>query len=95
MSAMKIPPSLRQMPKFLLSALVYSLPTGNNSTLQEGSMFPFLVLRGGAHSKVNSPSSGSNQDDPGPDLKVHGERLPQHCWEVLSVNEASFDKRRR
>lgn len=57
-------------------------------------MFPFLVLRGGAHSKVDSPSSGSNQDNLGPGLKVHGEPLSQHCWEVLSVNEASFDKRR-
>lgn len=92
---MKIPPPLLQMPKILLSALVYSLPTGNNSTLQEVSMFPFLVLRGGAHSKVDSPSSGSNQDNLGPRLKVHGEPLSQHCWEVLSVNEASFDKRRR
>lgn len=58
-------------------------------------MFPFLVLRGSAHSKVDSPSSGSNQDDPGPGFKVHGELLSQPCWEVLSVDEASFDKRRR
>lgn len=82
------------MPKILLSALVCSLPTGNNATLQEVSMFPFLVLRGCAHSKMDSPSSGSNQDDLGPGLKVHGGLLLQHCWEVLSVNEASFDKRR-
>lgn len=51
-------------------------------------MFLFLVLRGGAHSKVDSPSSGSNQDDLGPGLKVHGERLSQHCWEVLSMKPA-------
>lgn len=58
-------------------------------------MFPFLVLRGGAHRKVDSPSSGSNQDNLGPGLKVQGEPLSQHCWEVLSVNEASFNKHRR
>lgn len=56
-------------------------------------MFPFFGVKGCAHSKVDSPSSGSYCLCPG--LFVSSEFLSPHCWEVLSVNEASFDKRRR
>lgn len=82
---MKIPPSLLQMPKILLSALVYSLPAGNNSTLQEVSMFPFLVLRAVPIAKWIHPAAAATKMTSVPDLKVHGVLLSQHCWEVLSL----------
>lgn len=44
---------------------------------------------------MDSPSSSSYCDDLYRGLEVPSEFLPQHCWEVLSVNEASFDKHGR
>lgn len=38
-------------------------------------MFPFFGVKGCAHSKVDSPSSGSNHDDLCPGLVVSSEFL--------------------
>lgn len=69
--------------------------TGNNYTLPEVLSVPLFGVKACAHSKVDPPSSGSNRDDLHPGLEVASELLSQLCWEVLSVNKASFDKRRR
>lgn len=63
--------------------------TGNSYTLPEGLNVPLFGVKGCAHSKVDSPSSGSNHSDLCPGLEVALELLSQHSWEVLSVNEAS------
>lgn len=69
---------------------------GNNYTLPGVLNVPLFGVKGCAHSKVDSPSSGGNHDDLCPGLVISSEVLsPLHCWEDLSVNEASFDKRRR
>lgn len=69
--------------------------TGNNDTLPEVLSVPLFGVKACAHSQVDPPSSGSNRDDLYPGLEVASELLSRPCWEVLSVNKASFDKRRR
>lgn len=69
--------------------------TGNNDTLPEVLSVPLFGVKACAHSQVDPPSSGSNCDDLYPGLEVASELLSRPCWEVLSVNKASFDKRRR
>lgn len=67
----------------------------NNYTLPEVLSVPLFGVKTCTHRKVGPPSSDNNRDDLYPELEVASELLSQPCWEVLSVNKASFDKRRR